>query len=114
LGRIVRSLKVSSEGNAVNLSLEIPLAQLEKGVAQMRASLKDAGQKSLESLLGVKPSPGSIPGLRPAASPELAQASQPAPVQPPAPAAPVKRTIKIVGLDAGDKEISYTSGGVNR
>lgn len=115
LGRIMRSLKVASEGSTVNLSLEVSLAQLERGVAQMRASVTEAGQKSLESLFGVKGKSGSIPGLRPAASPEIAQAKPVNPVHPPpAPSAPVKRTIKIVGLDAGEKEISYTSGGGNR
>ncbi len=113
MGKIVRSLKVSTEGPTVNISIDVPLAQLEKGVAQFRASMKEAGQKSLESLIGVKPAPGSIPGLRPTASPELAQAA-PEPQAPPRPAVPVKRTIKIVGLDAGDKEINYSSTSPNR
>jgi hypothetical protein len=108
MGKIARSLKVSSEGAAVNISIDVPLAQLEKGVSQFRASMKEAGQKSLESLIGVKPTPGAIPGLRPTASPQLAQAA-PEPQAPPRPAVPVKRTIKIVGLDAGDKEINYSS-----
>lgn len=111
--RIVRSLKVSTEGPVVNISIDVPLAQLEKGVMQFRASMKDAGQKSLESLIGVKPAPGAIPGLRPAASPQLAQAAQ-EPPPPPRPAVPVKRTIKIVGLDSGDKEVSYTSTASNQ
>lgn len=108
LAKIARGLKVSSEGASVSISIDVPMAQLEKGVAQFRASMQEAGRKSLESLIGVKPAPGSIPGLRPAASPQLAQAA-PA-VQPPArPAVPVKRTIRIVGLDSGEKEINYSS-----
>lgn len=119
LGRIARGLKVSTEGKTVQLSLDIPLAQLERGVVQLRASAKEFGTKTLESLVGVSPKPGSIPGLRPAASPQLAQASvqqgqQEAPVRPKGPEPPVKRTIKIVGLDAGDKEISYQSTGTQR
>jgi hypothetical protein len=119
LGKIARSLKVSTEGKTVHLSLDIPVAQLERGVVQMKASAKEFGAKTLESLVGVSPKPGSIPGLRPAASPQLAQASAPQvtgqpPVRPQQPAQPVKRTIKIVGLDSGDKEITYQSAGAQR
>jgi len=115
MSKIARSLNVKTEGSTVHLSLDIPLAQLEKGVVQMRASAKDIGSKSLESFIGLKPQPGAIPGLRPAVSPEIAAAEvakASAPPRPPAPpAAPVKKTIRIVGLDSGDKEINYKSGG---
>ena len=115
--RIARNLSVKTEANTVLLSLDIPLAQLEKGVVQMRASAKDMSTKSLESFMGLKPKPGAIPGLRPTASPEIASAAvaappSSAPVRTPAPPVePVRKTIKIVGLDSGDKEINYKSGG---
>lgn len=119
LGKIARSLKVSTEGKTVHLSLDIPSAQLERGVVQMKASAKEFGTKTLESLVGVSPKPGSIPGLRPVASPQLAQAPAPQiaqqpPARPQQPAQPVKRTIKIAGLDSGDKEITYQSTSVQR
>lgn len=118
-GKIARSLKVSTEGKTVHFSLDVPLAQLERGVMQARASARQFGTKTLESLIGVNPQPGSIPGLRSASSPQLAQApaqtaGQHAPHRARAPEAPVKRTIKIVGLESGDKEISYQQAGVQR
>jgi hypothetical protein len=104
---IARSLKVKSEGKAVNVSMEVPLAQLERGVAQMRASASTTGRKTLESFLGISPSGGLPPGLRPAVTGATVTASAAAMVPPAPPPTPRKRTIRISGLDEGSREITY-------
>lgn len=110
---LFKNMTVVAEGSEVKINLDIPLAQLERGVVTMKASAQSTGQKTLESLLGIGQSGKLPPGLRPAArgysQPAVAM-SQPSEAAPARPAVPQKRTIKIVGLDDGDKEINYPSG----
>lgn len=107
LAAIVRSLQVNVEGSAVRFSMDVPLAQLERGVLQARTSARDAGRKTLESFLGIQPS-GQVPaGLRPAVQAQSVALPQP----PAAPEPPRQRTIRIVGGDEGEREITYTTGG---
>lgn len=112
---IFRSLRVSVEGTAVRMSMDVPLAQLERGVMQAKASAGEMGKKTLESFLGVQPSGQLPPGLRPAVrgSREVAVQGQTVtlPVPPEQPEPPRTRTIRIVGSDDGDKEFTYTTGG---
>ncbi len=114
LTEMLRSIKVTTEGNAVRMSLDISAAQLEKGVASARASFEQNGRRTIESFLGVQPSGQIPPGLKPAVkgvpggSPTQT-AYSPAPPREPEP--PKTRTIRIVGSDDGPKEITYTTGG---
>lgn len=111
LASVARNLTVKTEGLKVQIQMDVPLAQLERGMVQMRAAAATGGKRTLESFLGMQPS-GNLPeGFRPAAN-GLPQSAAMAPVtvaQPPTP--PQKRTIRISGLDDGPKEITYTSGG---
>ncbi|MBI4892900.1 MAG: hypothetical protein HY821_19915 [Acidobacteria bacterium] len=114
IAEILRSIKVTTEGNAVRMSLDIPTAQLEKGVASARSSFERNGRRTIESFLGVQPSGQVPPGLKPAVKgvtgPTATQAAiYPAP--PREPELPKTRTIRIVGAEGGPKEITYTSGG---
>lgn len=99
MAAIVRSLNVKTEAKSVKLALDIPLATLEKGLTEMRASMKTAGPPTLEGLLGMRPQVGLPPGLQ-------QTAQRPAYVPPPPPT-PQKRTIRIVGSEEGTKEITY-------
>ncbi len=101
---IARSLKVKSEGKAVHMSMDVPLAQLERGVVQMRASATTTGKRTLESFLGMSPAGGLPPGLRPAVSGSAPATAAMAMAPPPT---PQKRTIRISGLDEGSREITY-------
>lgn len=80
---------------------------------QVRSGVEQVSRKSLESLVGVGSQPGTIPGLRPSVSATGQTVSSVPRIYPPRPSQPVKRTIRIVGLEEGDKEISYTSPGRN-
>lgn len=106
MAAVVKSLKVTTEGTAVRMTVDVPLAQLEKGVMQVKSAGQEVGKRTLESFLGVKPSGQSIAGLRPAVTGEPRVAPVPARVEP-----PQKRTIKITGGEDGVKEIQYTTGG---
>jgi len=90
------------------MTLDVPLATLERGVTEMASSFQSAGPPTLESLLGMRPQGGLPPGLRPRAGVTQA-AGQPAGLvlTPAAPAAPQKRTIRIQGAEDGPKEITY-------
>ncbi len=115
ISNLIRSLRVTMEGTAVHMSVDIPLAQLERGVMQAKASAQEMGKKSLESLLGIAPSGQLPPGLRPAVKgvKEVTVQGQTVtlPAPPPQPEPPKTRTIRIVGLSDGPKEITYTTGG---
>ncbi|WP_321471925.1 hypothetical protein [uncultured Paludibaculum sp.] len=107
LANLARNLAVKTDGVKVQIQIDIPLAQLERGVAQMRASATSAGPRTLESFLGIQPS-GQLPaGMRPAVK-GLAESAL---VRPVAPAVPQKRTIRISGMEDGPKEITYMTGG---
>lgn len=112
---IIRGLRVNVEGTAVRVSLDVPLAQLERGVIQAKASAQQMGQKTLESFLGMQPSGQLPPGLRPAVKgvKEVTVQGQTVtlPLPPPQPDVPKTRTIRIVGGDDGEKEVTYTTGG---
>ncbi|MGC4054165.1 MAG: hypothetical protein QM757_34195 [Paludibaculum sp.] len=113
LASLARSLMVKADGMKVQIQLDVPLAQLERGVMQMRASAATTGKRTLESFLGMQPSGQMPPGLRPAMKgfPESSAAAPVTVAVPAAPAVPQKRTIRISGMDDGPKEITYTTGG---
>ena len=95
---IMKGLDVKTDGVAVRISMDVPLAQLEKGILSVKSTTPAGGKKTLESFLGIGPPTQSAmaTGPRPAVAVE---AARPLPAQ--------KRTIKISGLDEGPKEISY-------
>jgi len=114
LTNMIRSLKVTTEGTAVRASVDIPLAQLERGVLQAKSSAEGMGKKTLESFLGISPSGQMPPGLRPAVKGvrDVAVQGQMVTTPPKAePEPPRTRTIRIVGSEGGEKEITYTTGG---
>lgn len=113
LASVARNLVVKADGMKVQIQLDVPLAQLERGVVQMRASAATAGKRTLESFLGMQPSGQMPPGLRPAVKgfPESVAAAPVTVAAPVVPAVPQKRTIRISGMDDGPKEITYTSDG---
>lgn len=102
MAKVARSLQVEQVGPRLSFNVDIPMDVLEKGILQAKAGFEEAAPKSLEALLGMKPASGPVPGVRPSAT----RASEPA-----WPKEPVKRTIRIVGLDEGDREVTYTVGG---
>ncbi|HNY40726.1 MAG TPA: hypothetical protein PKJ41_10035 [Bryobacteraceae bacterium] len=111
LAAIAKNLRVKVDGTAVRVDLQLPMAQLERAASEARASLEGMSRRTLESMIGVGGG-GSVPGIRPAYRAQTAtsvpqQSAAPVPVSH---AQPAKRTIRIVGLEEGDKEISYTSG----
>lgn len=102
--RALRKLKVESRGKRVHLALDIPTSVLEKGVAQMKTSIRENGPKTLEALLkggsgGGTRSPGTLAAT--------ARMEPPAPVVRPREMPARPKTIKIVGLDTGDREIPF-------
>ncbi|QOY90643.1 hypothetical protein [Paludibaculum fermentans] len=113
LASVARSLMVKSEGTKVHIQLDVPLAQLERGMVQMRASTTGTGKRTLESFLGMQPSGQMPPGLRPAVKglPESAAMAPMTMAVPAVPAVPQKRTIRISGMEDGPKEITYMTGG---
>lgn len=98
LAKIARALQVEQVGAKLKMTLDIPIDVLEKGVIQAKSGFAESGPAAIEGLLGIRPAPGPVAGVR-------------APAAPPVPREPVKRTIRIVGAEGGDKEITYTSGG---
>jgi hypothetical protein len=104
LSKALKSMKVTQNGKQVHMALNVPMATLEKGMVAMKSSIETKGRQAMESMM----SGGFAAPRQPAraAGPELARAEPPPP--PPAPAQPVKRTIRIVGLENGDREVSYT------
>lgn len=102
MARIARSLKVEQTGAQLKMNLDIPMDLLEKGVLQAKAGFEENASRTLEGLLGMSPKAGPVPGVRPSAA---------KPVEPVWPKEPVQRTIRIVGLDEGEREITYTVGG---
>lgn len=113
LASLARNLMVKTDGMKVQVRMDVPLAQLERGLVQMRASSATgsaAGKRTLESILGIQPSGGMPPGLR-ASREQTESAAMTAVTVAQPPAVPQKRTIRISGMDDGPKEITYTSGG---
>ena len=113
MAALAKSLTVKADGAMVRASLSMSMAQLERAAMQVRSGVEQVSRKSLESLVGVGSQPGTIPGLRPSVSATGQTVSSVPRIYPPRPSQPVKRTIRIVGLEEGDKEISYTSPGRN-
>lgn len=112
MAAFAKSLSVRAEGPTVKASLSLSMAQLERAALQVRTGVEQAWGKSLESLIGVGPQTGPIAGLRPAARAASTPAVSSLPqMAPPVRVQPVKKTIRIVGLDEGEKEISYSSPG---
>jgi len=118
LAGILRSLRFVPEKNLVRMRLDVSVAQLQRGMSSMAASMAKSGPKSIEDFLGMRP--GGRPSLGgfspPPQTPPVAQswpAAAPSapPAPPPKPVVPEKRTIRIVGLEDGTREVSYMSGG---
>jgi hypothetical protein len=108
-GLRARGDKNSARGDISNvrIDLDVPLAKLEKGVQEFKTQLAGMQNRSLESFLGM----GSGPALLAAMKPAMTASAPALPTPPPAaPPKPQKRTIRIVGLDEGDKEVTYTTG----
>jgi hypothetical protein len=105
MSKIARSLNVEQTGPQLRFSLDIPMDLLEQGVMQARAGFEEAGPRTLEGLLGMRPQSGLVPGTRPTVTQPVAAAM---------PLEPQKRTIRIVGLADGDREIDYTVSGRRR
>ena len=114
LAAIAKNLSVKVEGPVIQANLNLSMAQLERAAVEVRAGLENTSRRSLESLIGVGGG-GAVPlGSRPAVrSASANNMPMPAPALV-APAQPVKRTIRIVGLDEGVKEVSYTSSAARR
>jgi hypothetical protein len=114
IAQIARGLQIEQTGSRLRMNLDIPLDVLEKGVLQARSGIEEAAPRTLEGLLGMRRGSGALAGIRPsvkgAAEPVTAAAAVP-PRKPSTPAQPVKRTIRIVGLEDGEREIEYTVGG---
>jgi hypothetical protein len=114
LAKLLRALDVRAEGSVVRIRFDVSAAQLDRTLTQMEAAAAETGRRTLESLLGVQPSGQLPPGLRPAVkgfpAASAATARPPAPA-PEVPAVPQKRTIRIVGADDGEKEVTYMTGG---
>ncbi len=109
LAAIAKNLSVKVEGAVIRANLNLSLAQLERAAVEVRAGLEGASRRSLESLVGVGRGGSLPPGSRPTLRAESARSlPMPAPAAA-VPAQPAKRTIRIVGLDEGVKEVSYTS-----
>lgn len=102
MAKVARSLQVEQVGPRLRFNVDIPTDVLEEGILQAKAGLEEAAPKALDGLLGMKPVPVPVPGTQANA----ARAAEPA-----RPKEPVTRTIRIVGLDEGDREITYTAGG---
>jgi hypothetical protein len=113
MAAMAKSLSVKADGATVRATLSMSMAQLERAAVQVRSGVEQVSRRSLESLVGVGSQTGPIPGLRPSVGATGQAVSSVPQIHPPRPAQPVKRTIRIVGLEEGDKEISYTSTGRN-
>lgn len=101
---LLRGMRVNVEGNRLSMAIDMPLSAFERALRNMQTAAGEMGARSLESLLGV----GAPSGSRmirtkidegpapegtvriPAASPE-----------------PETRTIRIVGLEEGEREVKY-------
>jgi hypothetical protein len=111
LAAIAKNLQVKVDGAVIKVDLQLPLAQLERAAVEARAGLEGMSRRTLESLVGVGAG-GAVPGMRPAYRSQTAMSpASPTTVAPATRNQPVKRTIRIVGLEEGDKEISYSSSG---
>lgn len=103
--QLAKSLKIQSDKSNVRVTMQVTMAQLERSVTEMRAGMQTAGKRTLDSLLGMQPAASGWPSGLSASAPVTPKVA--AVVEPPV---PKTRTIKIVGLDNGEKEITYTTG----
>jgi hypothetical protein len=101
---ILRGMKVNVEGNRLSMAIDMPLAAFERALRNVQSAAGEMGARSLESLIGAGapsasrmirtkidegPAPEGTVRI-PAASPE-----------------PETRTIRIVGLEEGEREVKY-------
>jgi hypothetical protein len=106
LTQIAHQMNVMTRGNRVEMTLNLPMSVLEQGVLEARQGFEAAGKRTIESFLGMKDPASPKKGVA------IAAAAPPQPPPPPAePPKPVKRTIRIVGAEGGDKEVNYMSSG---
>jgi hypothetical protein len=104
MAQLVKSLQVSSDKKNVRFGMQIPLAQLERGVVEMKTTATAASKHTLEGLLGMSGGATAeggvmLPDVRPVGT--LAEPAKPA--------QPVQRTIKIYGAEGGPQEVTYTT-----
>ncbi len=109
LGAIAKNLGVKVEGPMIRVNLKLSVAELERAAVEVRAGLEDGSRRSLESLIGVGGGGSLPPGSRAAVRSESVRSLPMTAPPAAAPAQPVKKTIRIVGLDEGVKEVSYTA-----
>ena len=98
---LLSAMTVVVGANEVKLNWLLPTAQVEKTIVEMKSGLMDLGMKAMAGLSGA-PQPVASLGWPEGARPVVK-------ITPPPPAVPQKQTIRIVGLDNGDKEVVYTS-----
>lgn len=96
LTAIMKNLDVKTDGKAVRIAMDVPFAQLEKGMLTVKSATQTAGKRTLESFLGMD-LPSHAADAMPARP--VIVAVRPLP--------PQKRTIRILGLEEGPKEIVY-------
>ena len=108
---LLKEMNVVVAQNEVRLSWFLPAAEVQRSISDLKAGLMEMGMKAMASMAASgRPSLGWLDAARPTVKmpPQpavvVAAASQAPPNQ------PEKRTIKIVGLDNGDKEVVYTTG----
>lgn len=99
----LRRLDLAVNGNQLRFSVDLPPEELERAIGQAKASAFALGQRALESVLASEGA-AAAGQARPTASRTSAGAAEP-----PVPPAPKVRTVRIVGLDEGPKELPYGS-----
>ena len=103
----LRNLKLNVRGNTVSFGLDVPEAELEKGIVTAKTAIQDAVRQTLESFPGAQDRP--LPGVRPAVR---GVSGDVAVRLPKAEQTPKTMTIRIFGAEGGPKEIHYTTGGL--
>lgn len=101
-------LQITARGGQLAFRLDIPAAELEEGLDMAKRAARQFGRQSLASLVSA---PADVDGPSAKTDPAAGAAHAVSMSRPASP--PEVRTIRIVGLEEGTKEIQYTppSGG---
>lgn len=100
---LLKHLVIGARDNRVSVTLNIPSAELEDAIQQARMAALGLGRRALESArAGIQR--GLPPDLQSSPRSESAAGIRSQPASP-----PTVRTIRIVGLEEGTKEIHYTA-----
>jgi hypothetical protein len=108
LASALRGMKVVTEGKTLKMALDVSEAQLQASLVKMETVAADAGRRTLESFLGMTSPSSQQAAVQTPAVQEGGVAMAAPPPAPPPP--PQKRTIRILGLEEGEKEITYKTG----